>query len=248
MRSRHHHRRRRRPFHALSHIGSWTSTNMACRFRQDLLFSSAVSKLFFDPVRNSRSRFHFPSLAEGYYWLHLVRKSRGYLDWDLGVRAHRAQNSKGAVERKARRGERRATILRQPLRFQAFSVVVNLRRYEFLVRFFLLPEIIFLWFCFSFCARKCFFWVFFSLILMQGTERWWVLKVFCRLFFFFVLGCRFVSEWKEEVSCIQGLEKTRRESFRFLFSMTLVSINCLILFTDSFGIWTWKVFCKCFCW
>lgn len=190
MRSRHHHRRRRRPFHALSHIGSWTSTNMACRFRQDLLFSSAVSKLFFDPVRNSRSWFHFPSLAEGYYWLHLVRKSRGYLDWDLGVRAHRAQNSKGAVERKARRGERRATILRQPLRFQAFSVVVNLRRYEFLVRFFLLPEIIFLWFCFSFCARKCFFWVFFSLILMQGTERWWVLKVFvgCFFFLFWVVG------------------------------------------------------------
>jgi hypothetical protein len=58
---------------------------------------------------------------------------------------------------------------------------------------------------------------------------------FCRLFFF-VLGCRFVSESKEEVSCIQGLEKTRRESFRFLFSMTLVSIDCLILFTDSFGI------------
>jgi hypothetical protein len=37
---------------------------------------------------------------------------------------------------------------------------------------------------------------------------------FCRLFFF-VLGCRFVSESKEEVSCIQGLEKTRQESFRF---------------------------------
>lgn len=33
--------------------------------------------------------------------------------------------------------------------------------------------------------------------------------------FFFVLGCRFVFEWKEEVSCIQGLEKTRRQSFRF---------------------------------
>jgi hypothetical protein len=47
--------------------------------------------------------------------------------------------------------------------------------------------------------------------------------------FFFVLGCRFVSEWKEEVSCIQGLEKTRRE----IFSFSLLNDSCKYWLFDS---------------
>jgi hypothetical protein len=65
-------------------------------------------KSIFDPVRNSTARFQFPSLVDGYYWLHLVRKSRGYLDWDLGVRAHKAPKvqRRGGEKSQKRREER----------------------------------------------------------------------------------------------------------------------------------------------
>ncbi len=222
-------------------IGSWTSTHTACRFRQDLFFERRV-KTIFDPVRNSTARFHFPSLAEGYYWLHVVRKSRGYLDWDLGVRAHKAQNSKGAAKRRARRGEREERPFSDSL--SAFSVAGNSRRYEFLVHFSFSLKFFF-WFCFSFCARFFFFLVFFSLILMQvteGGEDWRFLSV---VFCFGFVGL-FLNE--KRMFLHSGFGRNKARIFSFLFSTTLVSIDCLILFTDSFGIWTWKVFCKCFCW
>jgi len=130
MRSRHHHHHYRFPRAPILARGLQPTRHVDSR--QDL-FSSAVSKLFFDPVRrNSRARFHFPSLAEGYYWLDLVRKSRGYLDWDLGGRALRAQK----VQRHG--GEKRQKRREEPPfsdSLSAFSVAGNSRRYEFLVRF-----------------------------------------------------------------------------------------------------------------
>ncbi len=253
MRSRHHdhHPCRRRPFHALPILArglrrTWhVDSGRTC-------FRAPCPNFFFltlSGIRGPDSTFRL--LRKDIYWLHLVRKSRGYLDWDLGVRASRAQNSKGAVaERKARRGERerRATISpTASLRFQRCSEFETLR----ISRTFFLPSpwnYFFFDFVSVFVLENVFFWGFFQSHFDAGNGRWWGLKVFCRLFFFlfWVVGL-FLNE-KRRFLAFRVWKKRGEKSFRFLFSMTLVSIDCLILFTDSFGIWTGKVFCKCFCW
>ncbi len=181
MRSRHHHHY---PFHALplaaAIIGPWTSTKMAYRFQAGPVFERRV-KTIFDPVRNSRARFHFPRLLRkditGY------TSSANQEDTSIGTSGSELTEPKSP---KARRREEPQEERREERPFSdslsAFSVARNSRRYEFLVRFSFSLKFIF-WFCFSFCARS-FFFGFFSVSFWcrepEGGEDWRFLSaVFC---------------------------------------------------------------------
>ncbi len=121
-------------------IGSWTSTNMACRFRHDAVFERRV-KTIFDPVPNSRAQFYSPSLAEGYYWLYT--SSANQEDTSIGTSGSELTEPKSpkARQREEPQEERRVTILRQPLRSQRCRKFETLRISS---TFFFLPEIVFL--------------------------------------------------------------------------------------------------------
>lgn len=81
-----------------------------------------------------------------------------------------------------------------------------------------------------------FFLGFFQSHFDAGNGKVVSIEGFCRLFFFlfWVVGL-FLNE-KRRFLAFRVWKKRGEKSFRFLFSMTLVSIDCLILFTDSFGI------------
>ncbi len=253
MRSRHHdhHPRRRRPFHALPILArglrrTWHVDSGRTCFRAPCpnFFFFWPCPEFEGPIPRSVS---CGRIFTGY------TSSVNQEDTSIGTSGSelpepKIPKARWRREKPEEERERRATISpTASLRFQRCSEFETLR----ISRTFFLPSpwnYFFFDFVSVFVLENVFFWGFFQSHFDAGNGRWWGLKVFCRLFFFlfWVVGL-FLNE-KRRFLAFRVWKKRGEKSFRFLFSMTLVSIDCLILFTDSFGIWTGKVFCKCFCW